>query len=375
MVRKLVVVLVVFALFSLSLAQAAPADTTLFLTYVPNIQFAPVYVGLEKGYFADAGFNVTIEHGDEPVGVDLIAAGQREFGVVSAEQVIAARANGRPVVFVDAWFQDYPVGIAVVNGLGVESVQDLKGKRVGIPGRFGASYSGLTALLSANGMTESDIQLEEIGFNAPEVICTGAIQAAVIYINNEPLQIAARAAQGDCGDVTGVTVFPVSDAVHLVSNGLVTNETMIAEHPDQVQAFVNAFNQSVRDAIDNPAEAYLLSASHVENLPLSDDLRAALEQAAADQTQFLADNPDADRETLKARRDALYDDLAGQFGSDDLLQFKVLLTTIDLWDADRLGYSDPASWGAMQETLVSMGQIAEPIDLSAAYTDAFVPES
>jgi ABC-type nitrate/sulfonate/bicarbonate transport system substrate-binding protein len=46
---------------------------------------------------------------------------------------------------------------------------------------------------------------------------------------------------------------------------------------------------------------------------------------------------------------------------------------MDLWDAETLGYTDPASWEEMQDALLAIGYIPEPIDLSAAYTNAFVP--
>ena len=62
---------------------------------------------------------------------------------------------------------------------GEASLDQLPGMTVGIPGRFGASYSGLTTLLESAGLTEADIELNEIGFNAPEVFCLGAVDAAV----------------------------------------------------------------------------------------------------------------------------------------------------------------------------------------------------
>lgn len=377
MTRKrfaLIVLLVLVALAALGVSAQTTSDQTFFLTFVPNVQFAAVYVALEKGYFADTGINLTVEHGDEPVGVDLIASGQRQFGIISGEQLIAARANARPVVFVYEWFQEYPVGIVTTVESGYKTMDDLRGQRVGIPGRFGASYTGLIALLAANGMTESDIQLEEIGFNAPEVVCVGAVSASVIYINNEPLQIQHRAESGECGEVSGVQVITVGSAVDMVSNGLVTSEDTIASDPDLVRRFVKAFDRGVRDAIGNPAEAYLLSAAHVENLPLSDDLREALEAEAAEQAAWLEENPDADREAVAQRRVDLLTALSEQFSGDELIQFEVLLATIDLWDADQLGVTTPDSWEATQDTLIQMGYIDQSIALEAAYTNEFVPE-
>jgi NitT/TauT family transport system substrate-binding protein len=371
----------IFALFTLVLlltvgavsAQSETVDQTFFMTFVPNVQFSPVYVALEKGYFADAGINLTIEHGDEPVGVDLIAAGQRQFGLVSGEQVLAARAQGRPVVMVYQWFQQYPVGIAYPVDSDIHSVADLAGRNVGIPGRFGASYTGLTALLGANDLTESDIDLEEIGFNAAEVMCVGGVEAAVVYVNNEPLQINNRAAAGDCGDITGVDVFTVAESANMVSNGLITNEDTIANDPDLVQGMVDAFDQGLREAINNPAEAYLLSIPYVEGLPISGDLQAALTSASEEQQAFLEENPETDRETIARQRADLLASLREQFDADALLQFEVLLTSVDLWDADQLGYSDQSAWEATQETLMTMGYITEEQDVSAAFTNDFLP--
>ncbi len=340
------------------------------LTFIPNIQFAPLYVTIENGYFADAGLTVSLEHLDEPVVVDLIATNQRQFGMVSGEQVIQARFGQRPVVYVYEWFQQYPVGIVFPVGSGVESVADLAGRNVGIPGRFGASYSGLTALLAANGMTESDVDLEEIGFNAPDVFCVGGVEASVVYINNEPLQIAQRAEQGECGDVSGVGVFPVAAAVDLVSNGIITNEETITNDPELVQAVVNAYHKGLIDVINNPAEAYLLSLNYVENLPVSDDFRAALEDAAAAQREFLETEPD--REAIAASREAMRESLAESFDADMLIQFRVLLATIELWDVEQLGLTELVSWETAQNTLMLMGFLPEEINLEVAFTNDFV---
>ncbi|MCS7071760.1 MAG: ABC transporter substrate-binding protein, partial [Anaerolinea sp.] len=322
--RLLIVVLALIAVGVSAQEAALPRTETLFLTFVPNVQFAPIYTALEQGYFRTAGFDVQIEYGDEPVGVDLIAAGQRNFGTISGEQVLAARARDRDVVMVYQWFHDYPVGIVYSPASGIRTVRDLAGRVVGIPGRFGATYSGLIALLTANGMTEADIRLEEIGFNAPEVFCTGRVEASVVYLNNEPLQIANRVAAGDCGAVQSIAVFPVAEQVSLVSNGLVTSQRLLDTDPESVAAFVSAFDAGLRDVIHNPALGYLNSGPYVETLPLSDDLRAALEDAAVDAAEFQAANPNATREDHQERRAALRARLGEQFSDAELLQFDVL---------------------------------------------------
>lgn len=353
-------------------AQDDPQELDFSLTFIPNIQFAPLYVAIAQGYFAEEGLNLIVEYGDEPVLVDLVAAGQLEFAVISGEQVILARAGQRPVVFVYEWFQRYPVGIVVPDTTGAATITELEGRRIGIPGLFGASYTGLVALLSANDMDETDIQLEAIGFNAPDIVCAGGVDAAVVYVNNEPLQIQQRADAGQCGDITSVVVIPVASFADMVSNGLVTSEALIAENPELVAAVVRAFDRGLRDVINNPAEAYLLSLDFVENLPISRDLRALLEQAAEDQHEFL--------QTLPAREDVALTRLellarihALALEPDEITQFEVLLETIRLWDVELLGATDPESWELTRDVLAQMGMLVGEPDLAGAFTNEFVP--
>jgi len=178
----------------------------------------------------------------------------------------------------------------------------------------------------------------------------------------------------DCGSVTGVSVFPVSDVADMVSNGMVTNEEMIANEPEAVAAFVAAFDKGLRDTINNPAEAYLLSAAHVDGLPLPDDLRAALDSQAGMGRLMLSGGGNPSVELRAVERERKLNMLREQIDNVALLQFEVLLRSIDMWDAEQLGYSDEASWEVTQDTLISMGLLSEPIDLSAAFTNEFVPE-
>jgi NitT/TauT family transport system substrate-binding protein len=251
-------------------------------------------------------------------------------------------------------------------------MSDFTGLHIGIPGRFGATYTGFTTMLESADMTESDVNLEEIGFVAPEVFCVGAIDASVVYVNNEPLQIRNRAQNGDCSDVSDVDVMSVSDVIDLVSNGIISNQETIDTDPDFVGSMIAAYDAGMSLTINNPARAYLLSAAYIEGLPLDDDFRAALETLADEQDTFLESNPE--REAVAESRDAMYSNLSEQFDSETLLQFEVLLASIPLWDAEQLGYTDAQSWLNMQDTLIALNQLEAPIELESHYSNDFLPE-
>jgi NitT/TauT family transport system substrate-binding protein len=301
--------------------ESAPEIVSIQLTmgYIPNIQFAPVYVAIDKGYFQEVGFKVDLEYGNEADAVALIGAGDQTFAIASGEQVLLARAQGLPVTYVGAWYQEYPVGVVSLREENINGPQDLVGKSVGIPGLYGASYIGFRALLDAVNLSEGDVSLVSIGYNQVESLVSNQVQSAVIYLANEPAVLRSKGYQVD--------VIPVSDYLQLVANGLVTNEQTIQDHPEWIEAFNQALTRGITDSAENPQEAYEISKKYVENL----------EEA------------------------------------DPALQQEILAESIKLWQIDRPGYSDPTGWENMQEVLLKMGLLETPLDLDKAFTNEFIP--
>ena len=115
--------LIIIALFLLSACSPKPAPTLthvkLSLGYIPDIQFAPLYVAAQKGYFAAAGIEIELAYQDENQAVALVGANSLQFAVVSGEQVLLARAQGLPVVYVAAWYQQYPVSVVAPSSKGI----------------------------------------------------------------------------------------------------------------------------------------------------------------------------------------------------------------------------------------------------------------
>jgi NitT/TauT family transport system substrate-binding protein len=286
--------------------------------YIPNVQYAPFYVAVDKGYFRDAGIEIDFDYSTETDGVSLVGAGELQFSIASAEQVLLARAQGLPVVYVMTWWQDSPVAVTSIVSSGIQTPQDLAGKKIGLPGLYGASYIGLQALLSAADLQESDVTLDSIGFNQVEALIAGQEQAVVVYANNEPLQLQARGYD--------IRTMRVADYVHLASNGLITNEKTIQENPELIQRLVQASLKGIADAVNNPDEAFTISKKYVEGL---------------DQEQ-------------------------------NQIQRQVLAATIEFWKTDRPGYSSPSAWDNMQNVLLTMGLLTEPLDLPSAYSNQFI---
>lgn len=314
----LLLTLLAAGLFGCNQAAEPPAALTtirLPMGYIPDPQYAPFYVAVDKGYFAEEGLQIEFDYSFETDGVALVGAGELPLAVVSGEQVILARAEGLPVVYVLEWFQKYPIALVSKQAAGITQPADLAGRKVGVPGFFGASYVGLVGLLNASGLTLDDIDAEEIGFTQVESLLAGRSDAVVGYINNEPVQLRALG--------EAINVIPVGDTIDLVGNGIITNEKTIAENPELVQGFTRALLRGTADTLRDPDEAFEISKKFVEGL--DDNRRGVLE------------------------------------------------ATLPLWESPTPGATEPAAWATMQDVLLGMGLIDAPLpDLPAAYTNEFV---
>lgn len=296
-------------------ATAEPTRINLPMGFVADPQYAPFYVAADKGYYAAEGLEVEFDYSFETDGIALVGANERPLAIVSGEQVLLARAQGLPVVYVLEWFQRYPIAVVSKAETGIESVADLVGRDVGLPGFFGASYVGYAGLLAANDLTLEDTNLSETGFNQIETLLTDQQAAVVVYANNEPVQLEAMG--------EAINTIYVADYIDMVANGIITNEQTRAENPELVQSFVRATLRGLADTLANPDEAYEISKKYVEGL---DDSRK-----------------------------------------------NVLEASLPLWEGDPLGYTEPASWAQTQDVLLQIGFLDAPLDdLDAAYTNEFV---
>jgi NitT/TauT family transport system substrate-binding protein len=308
----------------------AKTRLTIALGYIPDVQFAPYYVALGKGYYDAEGLDVSFKHGIVPDLIKLLGAGEEgiNFAAASGDEVIPARLQGIPVVYVTTWYRQYPVAAASIVGKGptLKSPADLKGHVVGIPGPFGANYTGLLALLKAGGLTKDDVQLKNINFTQVESLATGQVEVAMVYAANEPVQLRTRGFD--------VSTLMVSDYVKLASNGMITNEKTLKENPNLVARVVRATQKGIQATIDDPA--------------------AAFDEALKQVPEAGGENKDR--------------------------QMKVLEETIKLMKpkpddpaaSKPLGWTDAEVWNSTQDFLLEAGVITEKGNVQEMFTNDFV---
>lgn len=327
-VKKLGLLFMAVSLILLSGCQGAgaptpsglPTEVTLAMGYIPNVQFAPFYVAVNKGYFAEENLQIEFDYGMETDLLNLVGTDALQFAVASGDQVILARSQGLPVVYVMTYFQKFPVAVVSLEDVPLEEPSDLIGRSVGIPGLWGASYIGWLGLLYASGIDEQEIPLESIGYTQVASLTEGQVDAAVVYAANEPVQLRQAGYEPH--------IIYVAEYINLVSNGIITNEKTIAERPELVEGMVGAVMRGLQYTIDHPEEAFEICLEYV---------------------------PEAGGEN----RD---------------IQMAVLSESIKFWESEQLGYSNPSAWQVSQEFMLEVGLVETETDVQAMFTNEFVLE-
>ncbi len=286
--------------------------------FIPDVQFAPLYVTQSKGYYAAEGLEVEIEYGFENDFVALAAQGEREFAIASGDQVILARGQGLPITYVMKWYQRYPVALMIPTSKGVSSPNELAGKKVGLPAFFGANFVGWKALVYAANIDENAVTVEEIGFTQVAAVQQNLVDAAIVYVANEPIQLRHEGFEVD--------VIEVSDYIDLISNGLVVGDKLMAADPDLIRRMVKASQRGLQDTIANPDQAFAITREII---------------------------PEITDETAPMQR-------------------QVLAVSIELWKSDQPGLSSRQAWQDSVDFMHKTGMLEKPVEIENLYTNQFV---
>lgn len=297
----------------------ALTEVTVVMGYIPSVQFAPWFVADKKGYFATAGIKIKYNWGFEVDGVKLVGANQADFALVGGDQVIQARAQNIPLVYVANYYNGFPITIFSLKEKNIKTPKDLVGKKVGLPAFYGATYTAWRALLWGSDIKESDVKTQEIGFTQVAAVSQGTVDAAAGYANNEPVQLRLAGKE--------INIIQIWDYSKLVGVGLVTNEKTESEKPQIVQRVVSALMLGIQDTINNPNDALDIT---IQAVPEAGGQNRAASQA-------------------------------------------IIAATVPLWKSQHLGYVDQADWAASARFMKDAGFIKNEIDVTKAYTNKFVP--
>jgi len=308
-------------------SSAGPVNLVVGLGYIPNVQFAQFYLAQQAGYYRDAGLKVELQNKTDPELVTLVGQGAVDVGISDGTSVIPAVSQGIPIRYVFTVFAQFPNVVFSKTASGIATTAALRGRKIGIPGKFGSSWIQLEALLAGAGLTTADVQLVLFpDFGQLAALQQGAVDAATGYANNEPVQMAL-------GGETA-TVLALPPASQLPGPGLIVAASALnGPKKDALRAFVAATQRAMRDIEADPEKG----------------VDAAIAQVPA-------------------------------LGSARAAQLAVLQATIALWESDYtrangLGAVDPALWDRSIAFMAGLPDklLAKPVSVADCTSTALLP--
>ena len=216
---------------------------------VASVQAAPLRIGysdwpgwvaweiaLENGWFEEAGVEVEFEWFDYVASMDAFAAGQLDaVSMTNGDTLVTGSAGGEGVMVL---LNDYSNGNdMIVAAPGIQSVADLKGKKVGVEIGF-VSHLLLLNALEKSGLTEADVELVNVPTNeTPQVLASRDVDAIVAWQPSSSLALKA---------LPGSTpIYTSADQPGLIYDSLVVSPSSLAQHREEWRKVVDIWYRIV----------------------------------------------------------------------------------------------------------------------------------
>ncbi|NIZ40113.1 ABC transporter substrate-binding protein [Entomospira entomophila] len=222
----------------------------LAIGYIPNMQFAPLYVGIQQGMFHDVGLDLEIDYGMGNDIMTLLAKGYVDLALGDADQYLAARQQGLDLTPIFQYYDVSPTAIITLNP-DIKTPSDLIGRRIGVSELFGTSYLTLLEFLDFHNIERNQVEIVRVGYTQLAALTNHEVDAAVVFANNEPLALKNI----DYTIWSSQEFSRLAGAIILQKTNTLSSETAIA------------FNQALVNAIDfirnNPEAAATITQKFV----------------------------------------------------------------------------------------------------------------
>lgn len=298
-------------------------EITVQLSWFHGVEYAGFYTAVEKGYYADAGLDVTlVAGGPETNPLDEVASNNAQFGIGQGDSIIIAKTEGQNFVAVATIFRDNPLAITSLQNERIQKPADLEGKTVGTYSLDLSNYGDLLflAFMSRTGLEKDSMQYALIeDFYGANDIKAGRMDAMSGMFATDQ-QVMTK----EAGDKINLMYYK-DYGVDVYINTIFVTEEFMQTNPDLITRFLRATMKGYQYALEHTDEVAALATQYDETLDLGY------------QEQVM----------------------------------KVQIPFIDTGNAP-IGSMDENVWNITQEILLEFGMISAPVDLSKIYTNQFV---
>ena len=294
---------------------------TVLLDWTPNTNHTGVYVAEKLGYYEEEGLDVEIVQPSAGGALQLVAAGQGDFGFSYQEEMTIARTQGLPVKALAGVIQHNTSGFAAPTEKGIKTPRDFEGKKYGGWGSP-AEEAMIKALMNQAGADFSKVEMVNIGSADFFSSVQRDVDFAWIFWGWTGIESELKDMPLDF-----IRLIDYSPALDFYSPVLAASESTITKSPDMVSRFMRATARGYEYCIAHPQEAGEILLSAV---------------------------PELNRALVIASQEYLAAEYQG--------------------DAPRWGLMAESRWRDYADWMYSQGLIEKPLESGKAFTNEFLPE-
>lgn len=302
----------------------APRHVTLMLDWTPNTNHTGIYVAKQQGWYREAGIDLDIVEPSGTRASQVVGAGRAEFGITVAESLLPARQAGNPIVSIATIMPVNDSSLMAVDP-SIRRPRDLQGRKYG---GFGGELERqlISALVRCDGGDPKTIDFVDVG-NVDYIAGMDQKRFDFVWVFEGWDAVRAREVLK-----RPVSTIPFANYLQCIPNWytpvFIASEQTTKNDPALVRAFLAATSRGYQYAATQPKEAADLL------------LRAV---------------PELDRTLVSASA--------------------VSLAPKYVAKGKRWGEQDPGVWTAFEAYLRQAGLLKASLDVNAAYTNAYLPDT
>ncbi|MCP4383286.1 MAG: ABC transporter substrate-binding protein [Hyphomicrobiales bacterium] len=258
------------------------------LDWFANPDHGPVIVALQRGFFADAGLDVSlVTPTDSADNVAMVLDGRVAIGMSDQIRTQIEVADGSPLTVVGTLIPIPLNVILAVEGGPVATVDDLRGKRIGYSDSAAAQRGLLKIALAAHDIGIDDVTLVDVGFAQVKALLDGTVDVMTdAYRNFEPIQVTLAGKSPLVLDIEKGPIPAYSELIYIADKTTIDAEV--------VAAFLAAVERGARAIADDPEAGWMAFVSYDDKLDTELNKRAwaasvrffALRPGLADRTRY-----------------------------------------------------------------------------------------
>jgi ABC-type nitrate/sulfonate/bicarbonate transport system substrate-binding protein len=216
------------------------------LDWLPNAQFAGILYAQREGWYRQAGIDLTILDWTPYTNqVDALASDRTLLVSTEDNLLIRARSKGAPVKAIGVMMQFSGIGWMALADSGIQSIPDLRGKRLGI---HPDGEAAIQLALRHYGMAWSDVEIQEVGYDYATLLMNRQVDAMQCLLMVEPLEVAALGQQ-----VNTIRGFDLGYQVY--AQVIATTDRLVEQHGEELVRFLQVTFDGWRAAFANPTRA------------------------------------------------------------------------------------------------------------------------